>query len=87
MAVARAGIGVGVGVGVLSSSRRSSRVWLLERLQAVDVAWWVGLLVVETECALVSVDADVESSGMEMDEPDQLVEREGGQGSVGRSLA
>ena len=81
--VAAGGIGVGVGVGVLSS-RPSSRVRLLERLQAVDVAGWVGLLVVETEYALARVDADVESSAMEMDELDQLVESEGGQGSAGR---
>lgn len=70
-------------MGLLSSSTASSRVRLLERLQAVEVPGWVGLLVVETECALVTVDVDVESSAM--DELDQLVEREG-QGSAGASL-
>lgn len=74
-----------MGVGVLSlSTASSSRVRLLERLQAVEVPLpgWLGLLVVETECALVTVDADVESSAM--DELDQLVERDG-QGRVGTS--
>lgn len=78
--VAAAGTGVGLGVDVLSPWSASWRVWLLERLQAVDVGGWLGLLVVETVCALVTVDANVESSAME--ELDQLVEREGGQGRL-----
>lgn len=77
-------VGAGVDVGVLSLSTASSRVRLLERLRAVEVPLpgWLGLLVVDTECALVTVDADVESSAM--DELDQLAESDG-QGRAGTS--
>lgn len=85
---------VGVVVGVLVVVVSASRVWLLLRLQAEElvVPGWLGLLVVETEFALVTVDVDValdvqvESSTMEEPEPDQLVDSEGGQVRIGPSL-